>query len=180
MAIVPFGFLARLLLAGAIGVTRREHAFEAAVEKRAVGAEVSKALNPGQQIIKIVNEELIFTLGEPAPLNLTGAKPRVIMMVGLQGSGKTTGAGKLARLLRSKGERVMLVAPLLMAAVVVPVALAVGVGLALARQDASPLVPFLAAGVLGAFVAVPLGYAYVGLVVVLRRLLGKSAVATDR
>jgi len=80
------------------------------VRERAVGAEVSRALNPGQQIIKIVNEELIATLGEPAPLNLTGPKPRMIMLVGLQGSGKTTAAGKLARLLRSKGERVMLVA----------------------------------------------------------------------
>src|SRR5574337_895353 len=84
--------------------------FIARVRERAIGAEVSKALAPGQQIIKIVNEELIQTLGEPAPLNLTGPKPRVIMMVGLQGSGKTTGAGKLARLLRSKGERVMMVA----------------------------------------------------------------------
>jgi signal recognition particle subunit SRP54 len=84
--------------------------FIARVRERAVGAEVSKALNPGQQVIKIVNEELINTLGEPAPLNLRGPKPHVIMMVGLQGSGKTTGAGKLARLLRSKGERVMLVA----------------------------------------------------------------------
>jgi signal recognition particle subunit SRP54 len=80
------------------------------VRERAVGAEVSKALNPGQQVIKIVNEELIGTLGEPAPLNLTGAKPRVIVLVGLQGSGKTTAAGKLAGLLRSRGERVMLVA----------------------------------------------------------------------
>jgi signal recognition particle subunit SRP54 len=84
--------------------------FIARVRERAVGAEVSKALNPGQMVIKIVNEELIGTLGEPAPLNLSGPKPRVIMMVGLQGSGKTTGAGKLARLLRAKGERVMLVA----------------------------------------------------------------------
>src|SRR5512139_4023287 len=84
--------------------------FIARVRERAVGAEVSKALNPGQQVIKIVNEELIKTLGEPAPLNLRGPKPHVIMMVGLQGSGKTTGAGKLARMLRSKGERVMLVA----------------------------------------------------------------------
>jgi signal recognition particle subunit SRP54 len=84
--------------------------FIAHVRERAVGAEVSKALNPGQQVIKIVNEELIATLGESAPLNLSGARPHVIMMVGLQGSGKTTGAGKLARLLRSKGERVMLVA----------------------------------------------------------------------
>ncbi|GAB4460133.1 MAG: signal recognition particle protein [Anaerolineales bacterium] len=85
-------------------------AFIARVRERAIGAEVSKALAPGQQVIKIVHEELINTLGEPAPLNLTGPKPRVIMLVGLQGSGKTTGAGKLARLLRSKGERVMLVA----------------------------------------------------------------------
>jgi signal recognition particle subunit SRP54 len=84
--------------------------FIAKVRERAVGAEVSKALNPGQQVIKIVNEELVQTLGEPAPLNLTGPKPRVIMMVGLQGAGKTTATGKLARLLRSKGERVMMVA----------------------------------------------------------------------
>ena len=84
--------------------------FIARVRERSIGAEVSKALAPGQQIVKIVNEELIATLGEPAPLNLTGAKPRVVMLVGLQGSGKTTGAGKLAKMLRSKGERVMLVA----------------------------------------------------------------------
>src|SRR5512143_1362770 len=82
----------------------------ARIRERAIGAEVSKALNPGQQVIKIVNEELIATLGEPAPLNLTGPRPRVIMLMGLQGSGKTTSAGKLARLLRSKGERVLLVA----------------------------------------------------------------------
>ncbi len=80
------------------------------VRERAVGAEVSKALNPAQQVIKIVHEELIKTLGEPARLNLTGPQPRVIMMVGLQGSGKTTAAAKLASLLRSQGERVELVA----------------------------------------------------------------------
>lgn len=85
-------------------------AFIARVRERAVGAEVSRALNPGQQVIKIVNEELINTLGEPSLLDLSGPKPRLIMLVGLQGSGKTTSAGKLARLLRSKGERVMLVA----------------------------------------------------------------------
>lgn len=84
--------------------------FLARVRERAVGAEVSKALNPGQQVVKIVNEELIALLGEPAPLNLTGPRPRVVLLAGLQGSGKTTAAGKLARLLRSKGERVMLVA----------------------------------------------------------------------
>ncbi len=80
------------------------------VKTRAVGVEVSKALNPGQQVIKIVHDELIGTLGDPAPLNLSGPKPRVVMLVGLQGSGKTTHAGKLAKQLRSKGERVMLVA----------------------------------------------------------------------
>jgi signal recognition particle subunit SRP54 len=80
------------------------------VRERAVGAEVSKALNPGQQVVKIVHEELIATLGTPERINLSGAKPRVIMLVGLQGSGKTTAAGKIARLLRSQGERVMLVA----------------------------------------------------------------------
>lgn len=84
--------------------------FVARVRERAVGHEVSRALNPGQQVIKIVNEELIATLGEPAPLDLRGPKPRMIMLVGLQGSGKTTAAGKLARILRSQGERVMLVA----------------------------------------------------------------------
>ena len=84
--------------------------FIAKVRERAVGAEVSRALNPGQQIIKIVNEELVTTLGEPAPLNLTGPKPRVVMMVGLQGAGKTTVTGKLARLLKSKGERILMVA----------------------------------------------------------------------
>jgi signal recognition particle subunit SRP54 len=84
--------------------------FVARVRERAVGAEVSKALNPGQQVIKIVNEELIGTLGQPAPLNLSGEKPRVLLLVGLQGSGKTTVAGKLANFLRSRGERVMLVA----------------------------------------------------------------------
>jgi signal recognition particle subunit SRP54 len=80
------------------------------VRERSIGVEVSKALNPAQQVIKIVNEELIATLGEPARLNLTGPKPRVFMMVGLQGSGKTTASAKLARVLRSQGERVMLVA----------------------------------------------------------------------
>ena len=80
------------------------------IKTRSVGAEVSKALNPAQQVIKIVNEELVQTLGEPEPLNLKGEKPYVIMLVGLQGSGKTTAAAKLAKLLRAKGERVLLVA----------------------------------------------------------------------
>ena len=84
--------------------------FVARVRTRAVGSEVSRALNPAQQVIKIVHEELIQTLGEPSRLNLSGARPRVIMMVGLQGSGKTTAAAKIAAQLRSQGERVELVA----------------------------------------------------------------------
>jgi signal recognition particle subunit SRP54 len=84
--------------------------FVARVRERAIGHEVSRALNPGQQVVKIVNEELIATLGEPEKLNLGGEKPWVILLVGLQGSGKTTTAGKLAKLLRARGERVMLVA----------------------------------------------------------------------
>jgi len=80
------------------------------VRNRSVGHEVSRALNPAQQVIKIVNEELVATLGEPAKLNLSGERPRSLMLVGLQGSGKTTAAGKIARLLRSQGERVLLVA----------------------------------------------------------------------
>lgn len=84
--------------------------FTQRIKERAVGVEVSKALNPAQQVIKIVNEELINTLGSAEALNLKGEKPYVIMLVGLQGSGKTTAAAKLAKNLRSKGERVMLVA----------------------------------------------------------------------
>ena len=84
--------------------------FVARVRERSVGQEVSKALNPGQQVVKIVNEELINTLGPAERLNLSGAQPRTIMLIGLQGSGKTTVAGKLGRILRSQGERVLLVA----------------------------------------------------------------------
>lgn len=84
--------------------------FVARVRERSVGVEVSDALNPASQVIKIVHEELVKTLGEPARLNFNGPKPWAVMLVGLQGSGKTTAAAKLARLLRSQGERVMLVA----------------------------------------------------------------------
>ncbi len=80
------------------------------VKERSVGAEVSKALNPAQQVIKIVNEELIATLGKAEPLALKGEKPYVLMLVGLQGSGKTTAAAKLAKQLRARGERVLMVA----------------------------------------------------------------------
>jgi len=80
------------------------------IKNRAIGHEVSRALNPAQQVIKIVNEELIGILGEPAKLNLSGPKPRSILLAGLHGVGKTTAAGKLAKKLREQGERVLLVA----------------------------------------------------------------------
>ena len=81
------------------------------VRTRAVGTEVTKSLTPGQQVIKIVHEELIVTLGqEAAPLVRPTAPPLIILMVGLQGSGKTTTAAKLAKYLKGKGKRPMLVA----------------------------------------------------------------------
>ena len=83
----------------------------ARVKERAVDTEVTKSLTPGQQVIKIVHEELIVTLGaEDVPLVRPAAPPLVILMVGLQGSGKTTTAAKLAKHLKSKGKRPMLVA----------------------------------------------------------------------
>ncbi len=80
------------------------------VRERAVGTEVLKSLSPAQQVVKIVQEELIKTLGESAPLNLGGASPHVIMLAGLQGSGKTTTAAKLAVRLKSEGHKPLLVA----------------------------------------------------------------------
>ena len=80
------------------------------VQERAVGAEVQKSLKPSQMVIKIVHEELIETLGEPGRLNLSGPTPRVIMLVGLQGSGKTTAAAKMALMLRRDGRRPWLIA----------------------------------------------------------------------
>jgi signal recognition particle subunit SRP54 len=80
------------------------------IKERAIGAEVQKSLKPSQQVIKIVHEELIETLGQPGRLDLSGTKPRVIMMVGLQGSGKTTTAAKLALMLRREGHQPWMVA----------------------------------------------------------------------
>jgi len=84
--------------------------FVARVRERAVGAEVMRSLTPAQQVIKIVNEELITTLGAPAKIDLSGSPPHVVMLVGLQGSGKTTTAAKLALKLRQSGQRPLLVA----------------------------------------------------------------------
>jgi signal recognition particle subunit SRP54 len=84
---------------------------QARIKERALGVEISKSLTPGQQVIKIVHEELITTLGtDVARLNSSSTPPLTILMVGLQGSGKTTSAGKLALYLRKQGKRPMLVA----------------------------------------------------------------------
>lgn len=81
------------------------------VTERASGAEVMESLTPGQQIVKIVNEELINLMGvENAKINLSNRSPSVIMMTGLQGAGKTTTAGKLAKMFKSKGRNPILVA----------------------------------------------------------------------
>ncbi|OFW67316.1 MAG: signal recognition particle protein [Actinobacteria bacterium RBG_16_68_21] len=81
------------------------------IRSRAVGAEVARSLTPGQQVIKIVHDELIITLGgEATPLAHASRPPVVILLVGLQGSGKTTTAAKLARLLSRQGKHPMLVA----------------------------------------------------------------------
>ncbi|MEU7019757.1 signal recognition particle protein [Streptomyces sp. NPDC048717] len=86
-------------------------AFIKSVKERALGAEVSKALNPAQQIIKIVNEELVSILGgETRRLRFAKNPPTVIMLAGLQGAGKTTLAGKLGVWLKSQGHTPLLVA----------------------------------------------------------------------
>ena len=84
--------------------------FVASVTEKAVGREVSKKLSPGQQVIKIVHEELVALLGgDTAQVDLDGRQPVVIMMAGLQGSGKTTTSGKLAKLFKNKGRKPYLV-----------------------------------------------------------------------
>lgn len=85
--------------------------FIARVKERANGAEVQKSLSPAQQVIKIVHEELVTTLGGVSgKLSMSPKPPTVVMLCGLQGSGKTTASAKLARLLKSQGLQVLLVA----------------------------------------------------------------------
>jgi len=85
--------------------------FIAAVSERAVGQDVLESLTPGQQVIKIVHEELIELMGKvPSKLTFSSNPPTVYMMVGLQGSGKTTTSGKLAQYLRKQGKKPLLVA----------------------------------------------------------------------
>src|SRR5260221_1901839 len=80
------------------------------VKEKALGAEVHKALRPGQMVVKIVADELVETLGEPGKLELNGPSPHVILLVGLQGSGKTSTAAKLAVYLRKEGRKPYLIA----------------------------------------------------------------------
>lgn len=81
------------------------------VSKKAVGEEIIKSITPGQQVIKIVNDELIALMGNTqSKLDLAGSPPIVIMMCGLQGAGKTTMCGKLGAYLKSQGKKVLLVA----------------------------------------------------------------------
>ena len=82
----------------------------AEIRERSLGQEVMASLTPGQQVVKIVHSELIETLGESAPLDLSSPSPHTIMLVGLNGAGKTTMAAKLATQLRKSGQRPLLVA----------------------------------------------------------------------
>lgn len=85
--------------------------FIARVKERAIGSDVLQSLTPGQQVVKIVNEELITLLGgSDTSINLASKPPTIIMLCGLQGSGKTTTAGKLANLMRHQGRKPLLVA----------------------------------------------------------------------
>jgi len=85
--------------------------FTTAVRDRALGDEVSKALNPAQQVVQFVNEELVLILGgQPRKLQFAKQPPTVIMLAGLQGSGKTTLAGKLSKWLKAQGQTPILVA----------------------------------------------------------------------
>src|SRR5687768_10086179 len=84
--------------------------FVARVRERSVGAEIAEALNPAQQIIKIVHEELITTLGgETMRLTYASRPPTVVLMAGLQGSGKTTNAAKLARWVKQQGRNPLMI-----------------------------------------------------------------------
>ena len=85
--------------------------FVKVIEEKAIGQDVLKSLTPGQQVVKIVKDELVSLLGgEESKINFTPNPPTVIMLVGLQGSGKTTTAGKLANIIRKQGKKPLLVA----------------------------------------------------------------------
>src|SRR5262249_51358108 len=88
-------------------------AFVEQVKKRAVGVEVIKSVTPGQMVVKIVHDELVATLGASAdPIDLNAPAPVAIMLVGLQGSGKTTTAAKIAKRITEQLKRKVLMASL--------------------------------------------------------------------
>lgn len=82
------------------------------VKERAVGVELARSLTPGQVLVKIVHDELVAVMGEAAPLNLRTTPPAIILLAGLQGAGKTTTAAKLARHLKEKQKKRVLLASL--------------------------------------------------------------------
>ncbi len=85
--------------------------FIANIQEKALGQDVLKSLTPGQQVVKIVKDELVELLGgTESKVNFSPNPPTIIMLVGLQGSGKTTTAGKLANLFRKQGKKPLLVA----------------------------------------------------------------------
>src|SRR5947209_6345033 len=84
--------------------------FVARVKERSIGSDVLSSLTPGQQVVKIVHEELLNVLGEPARLELSNTPPTIILLAGLQGSGKTTTSAKLALHLRKNGQYPLLAA----------------------------------------------------------------------
>ena len=115
--------------------------FTEAVRARAVGVEVTKSLTPGQAFIKVVHEELVRLMGEPSTgLNLRAQRPVVVLLAGLQGAGKTTTAGKLARWLIEKQKKKVLMASTDVyrpAAILQLQTLAAQVGAGFAKGDAS-------------------------------------------
>jgi len=113
-----------------------------AIRERCRGAELSRSLSPAQQVIKIVNEELTATLGgEGFRLQFASRPPTVILLAGLQGSGKTTAAAKLARLLRQQGRHPLLVAADLQRPAAVEQLRVLGreVGAAVFSEDSDPV-----------------------------------------
>jgi signal recognition particle subunit SRP54 len=119
--------------------------FTEAVKSRAVGVEVAKSLTPGQAFIKVVHEELTQLMGEPsAGLNLRAQRPVVVMLAGLQGAGKTTSAGKLARwLIEKQNKKVLMVSTDVYRPAAIlqlqTLAAQVGAGFAMAQASEAPV-----------------------------------------
>ena len=78
------------------------------VKEKAIGEQIIKSISPSQMVVKIVHDELVKLLGESVPLNFVPHKQNVVLMLGLQGSGKTTSSAKLAKRLQKEGKKVLL------------------------------------------------------------------------